>query len=255
MKPYQPQPPLTPQPISIYDSSFMRAVDRLYEPVMGVENLSYMIHALVRFTKPLLCVEIGSGYTTLFILAALRENEIEMRRVNENKKHIRLLDYPWVVEAECLDDRSSKLICVDNLKHQKEMATSAWAIAGELGLEDLLDFEIGDAFDNRSNVRKNSVDLLFADFGVGRRAQEFMRANWETIRPGGYVIIHSTLTNANTRSWVEALRKGAPAEETGIDQGEFEFVSFFERHKRFQNSFTLLQKREGYSEPLFSESA
>ena len=65
-----------------------------------------------------------------------------------------------------------------------------------------------------------SVDLLFCDFGVGGRMKEFMEANFGSVRPGGYVVVHSTLTNRNTRAWVEMVRRGAGKEETGIPKGE-----------------------------------
>ena len=76
---------------------------------------------------------------------------------------------------------------------------------------------------------------------------------------GGFVAIHSTLTNELTRSWLEAtLRSGGPA----ALGGRFETVSLLEPHKMWQNSITLLQRRDGgaeaaagggYREPIYSK--
>lgn len=81
-----------------------------------------------------------------------------------------------------------------------------------------MDFVVGDAFEQ--TFEAESVDLLFCDFGVGAKMKDFMEANFGSLRPGGYVVVHSTLTNRNTRAWVEMVRRGAGKEQTGIPKGE-----------------------------------
>ncbi|GMH49645.1 hypothetical protein TrVE_jg5207 [Triparma verrucosa] len=242
----------------IYSPSFLEKIDCLYEPVMGAENLGYVLHSLIRFLKPRRVVEIGAGYTTLFILTALKENDAEMKRITEatSKNRLRLLDYPWTVESVCEDwsRTHSKLVVIDNCEHQKETASSAVTIAAEMGLKDYIDFKVGDAFE--ANFEQESVDLLWCDFGVGARMVDFMKANWKSVRPGGYVVVHSSLTNKNTRMWVEMIRRGGGEAMTGVPEGTFEHISLLEPHKRFQNSITILQRRsEDYNEPLFSQYA
>ena len=39
---------------------------------MGAENLGPLLYTLVRFIKPQSVLEVGAGYTTLFLLQALR---------------------------------------------------------------------------------------------------------------------------------------------------------------------------------------
>jgi len=240
--------------VPVHNPEFLERVDRLYEPVMGVENLGYLMHSLVKFLKPRRVVEVGAGFTTLFILAALRENDEEMSRIKKERDRLRLLDYPWVVDSEVEgwgEGTKSVLTVIDNCRHQKQTATAAEEVAEELGLRDRMDFVVGDAFEQ--TFEAESVDLLFCDFGVGAKMKDFMEANFGSLRPGGYVVVHSTLTNRNTRAWVEMVRRGAGKEQTGIPKGELEHVSFLERHKRFQNSITVFQRRtEDYAEPLYS---
>ena len=164
MKPYRGG---TTTPVGVYSEAFLSTVDELYEPVMGAENLGYLLHSFVRFAKPRRVVEIGAGYTTLFVLAAMKENDEEMSRIAERRDEMRLLDYPWVVGRE-LDEWEtgrSKLVVVDNCRHQKQTATRAEVVAEELGLGEHLDFKVGDAFEQ--TFEEDSVDLLFCDFGVG----------------------------------------------------------------------------------------
>jgi hypothetical protein len=189
---------------------------------------------------------------------ALRENEEEMGRIRETVEggRMKLLDYPWMEENLVGDLAATRprLTILDNCLHQKEQATGAAGVARELGLDPYMDFKVGDAYE--ANFEEGSIDMLWCDFGVGKRMKEFMRANWSSLSPGGYLICHSTLTNSNTRSWLESVRSNSGLDACGIPAGSYEQISFLEPHKRFQNSVTIIQKRDsGYEEPLYSEYA
>ena len=247
------------------NSLFLNHCQELYNPHMGVENAGPLLYSLVRFTKLRKIVEIGAGYTTLFLLQALKDNDNEMKRVKtlQDEGKCRLLNYPWTI-TDIVDqydeegDEASSLLCIDNCLHQRETATGAGAVAKSLGLDNYLKFVKGDAFDMQ--FEKESIDLLWCDFGVGSKMKEFASSAWKSIKPGGFLVCHSTLTNLRTRSWLEMIRDGTYSEEeTGIPQNEFVEISFLEPHKRYQNSVTILQRRRGdkgdFKEPIYSEYA
>ena len=117
------------------------------------------------------------------------------------------------------------------------------------------------------------LDMLWVDFGAGSRLATFLGNWWRHVRQGGHVLVHSTLTNRLTRSWLEEMRAlghtaspltpagglgsfgGGESEdgEDGDDVLAFETSSFREPHKLFQNSFSLFQKRgQGFAEPVFT---
>ena len=90
--------------------------------------------------------------------------------------------------------------------------------------------------------------------------QEFVSKAWSSIKPGGFLLCHSTLTNQRTREWLEAARARKGQDETGMPPDEYVEVSLLEPHKQYQNSISIFQKRKGlngddYSEPLYSEYA
>ena len=62
----------------IYDQSFLRRVQPLYDMHMGVENMGPLLYSLVRFAKPRHVLEVGAGYTSIFILQALHDNASEL---------------------------------------------------------------------------------------------------------------------------------------------------------------------------------
>lgn len=246
----------------MYSPAFLHHVRPLYNPHMGVENAGQLLYSLVRFTKSRKIVEVGAGYTTLFLLQALKDNEDEMKRIVDLEKdgRLRLLDYPFGIASKLEEwDTApvSSLLCIDNCEHQKETASGAVGVARTLGLDSYLEFLRGDAFDALDThfSETESIDLLWCDFGVGSRMKEYAGSVWKYIRPGGFLCCHSTLTNRRTREWLERIRQQADEEYTGIPSGEYVEVSLLEPHKRYQNSITVLQKRIRFEEPIYSEYA
>ena len=247
---------------SALDQNFLSHLSSLYNPHMGVENLGTFLYSFVRFTKVKAIVEIGAGYTSLWILQALKDNNDELDRIRalQRQGKCRLLDWPWTVlnVVERYDDSPASLLCIDNCLHQKETATGAAAVAQTLGLDAYMKFIRGDAFE--LELEDESVDLLWCDFGVGSRMQEFVAEAWSSIRPGGFLLCHSTLTNQRTRDWLEAARAKKGEAETGMPADEYVELSLLEPHKQYQNSISIFQKRKGldgkdYNEPLYSEYA
>eukprot|EP00640_Fibrocapsa_japonica_P004157 CAMPEP_0113941874 /NCGR_PEP_ID=MMETSP1339-20121228/7713_1 /TAXON_ID=94617 /ORGANISM="Fibrocapsa japonica" /LENGTH=216 /DNA_ID=CAMNT_0000946155 /DNA_START=27 /DNA_END=677 /DNA_ORIENTATION=+ /assembly_acc=CAM_ASM_000762 len=216
---------------------------------------------MIRFTKVRNAVEIGAGFTTPWILQALKDNDVEMEdiKVLKDDGNCKLLNYPFtlegIVDGYCA--QRSSLLCIDNCLHQRETATGAGAVSKTLGLSEYLRFVMGDAYDMKFEAE--SIDLLWCDFGVGSRMKDFAKGAWKSIRPGGFLCCHSTLTNLGTRKWLEAVRRRAGEEETGIPEGQFVEISFLEPHKVYQNSITILQRRKSsnseFIEPIYSEYA
>lgn len=62
----------------LYDPAFMKLVEPLYDMHMGCENMGPMLYNLVRFLKPKRILEVGAGYTSIFILQALKDNIDEL---------------------------------------------------------------------------------------------------------------------------------------------------------------------------------
>ena len=246
---------------SALDKNFLSHTSSLYNPHMGVENLGPFLYSFIRFTKKRKIVEIGAGYTSLWILQALKENDEELERIRllQRKESCRLLNITWSIPSivENFDSEPAQLLCIDNCLHQKETATGASAVSRSLGLDSYMEFKKGDAFEMDLGV--DSVDILWCDFGVGSRMREFVSSAWECLRPGGFLLCHSTLTNQNTREWLEAARSKSSKEVTGIPPEEFVEISLLEPQKRYQNSISVFQKRrastEIYEEPVYSKCA
>ena len=251
----------SPLKSSLLTPEFMALANTLYTPVMGTENLAPFLHSLIRFVKPVRdIVEVGGGYSSLWILLALRENQEEIERIREGamRGEAKMLDYPWTVGLEDRDDRNppstAKLRVIDNCLHQMSTASKLSSISQTLCLSDHLVFSEGDAWDFSGTFPISSVSLFFVDFGAGSRLGEFIADNWAALDDGGFLVVHSSVTNERTRKWLEGARAGGGG-DTGLPVGEFHHVSLLEPHKRFQNAVTILQKRGkggDWKEPLYS---
>eukprot|EP01043_Picozoa_sp_COSAG02_P077535 COSAG02_NODE_17014_length_1035_cov_4.650794_1_plen_335_part_01 len=126
-----------------------------------------LLYSLIRFVKPRRILEVGAGYTTLFILQALKDNEAELKHLRaENTVNAAVASCEGSVDSndnssgqetgffveEALNDSGhSFLHCVDNQEHDVFTAHGGLgavvSVAADLGLGHLLQIHTADAFD------------------------------------------------------------------------------------------------------------
>jgi len=282
----------------IYDESFVATVRPLYDLHMGCENMGPMLYNLVRFLKPQRILEIGAGYTSIFMAQALADNVAEL--VNWQRLHAagraKCAGLQWCVDGAMAAWPWGSLVALDNLEHPDTTAHLVAEAAAKLGLSDHVTFEEEDAWGYEEQIEEgDELDMLWVDFGAGDRLHEFLARYWPRLRDGGHVLVHSTLTNALTRqNWLAQMMKAArnegdaagggggggaaaapapapeqvhgveslggappkpkvvPAAEIRETLGEFNIFSFLEPHKMYQNSFTIIQKRNAFAEPVYT---
>ena len=244
----------------IYDERFLTLIEPLYDLHMGAENMGPMLYALVRFTKPKRVLEVGAGYTSVFLLQGIEDNiaEIETYARLREKGMARLGDIPWTRDDFDFYTHAteSALHIVDNCAHEHTTAHLVADIATRLGIDAAkrLHVHTNDAFDAELPMTLapdgRYFDLLWIDLGAANRIEGFFEAWWPRVAVGGFVLVHSTLTNSLSRQWLERMR--TLAKNDGVDPetntspfGPFCSVSLLEPHKMFQNSFSLFQKRSG----------
>jgi len=94
------------------------------------------------------------------------------------------------------------------------------------------------------------LDMIWLDFGAGSRLDEMLEKWWPRLNPeGGLLLLHSSLTNVETRQWLVKYQ----ASDSEHNLGMFDLWGLLEPHKRYQNSFSVFQKRSNmYTEPLYS---
>merc|ERR1712150_405046 len=197
-----------------HGSAFQQAADKLLDPRMGVENMGPLLYALVRFTKPRHVLEVGAGYTSLWLLQALADNERELAEVHARCGRSPVEGVPWFIDDAMQGDRiHATLHCVDHLEHAHTTAHRVRDCASELGLVDHLQMHFVNAFTIFDTSSPPSEflgdiqwDLLWFD-GISACAEWpcFFRQAWARLTDRGLALVHSTLTNHTSRTWLQSL--------------------------------------------------
>src|ERR1700752_3910987 len=56
------------------DANFVKHAESAFSPSMGTESMAPLLYSIVRFTRPQNVLEIGAGFTTLYLLKGLADN-------------------------------------------------------------------------------------------------------------------------------------------------------------------------------------
>lgn len=256
------------------DERFLRAVDKLRVPAAGTELMAPFLHSLVRTIRPRTVVEVGSGYSTLFLLHALHECAAEhaaertaliaktrqMHAAGENgagagaSGDMRFHD--WLVAPPAnLDpafyatDYRPRLYAFDDLSAEAGAASEVVATAAALGLGERLTFVADRAIGNSARIAlaHRPLDLVFND---AAEYEDFFAEYWDLINPrGGLLIFHNTVGSwSSSRLMVKDLKLRQAAAPL-----ELEVMSLVEPHKAYQGSFTMVRRISALRERSFED--
>jgi predicted O-methyltransferase YrrM len=240
---------------TLYSSWYLKTVAPLYDLHMGCENMAPLLYSLVRFLKVQNILEVGAGYTSIFLLQALYDNQQEIGNYAKLIKsgQCKVGNQPYCVDGKLnkIHEKKSILHCVDHMGHEHTTADHVLQIAKDLGIDshlqlhniDFWDFELQDD----QNDEDQKIELIWLDFAAGKKLSKVLNRWWHRLKNGGYILCHSTLTNSMTREWLEQMRSREN------NKWVYETISFLEPHKYFQNSFSMFQKRENnYKEDILT---
>lgn len=144
---------------SLFGNHWIEATRPLYELQMGMENMAPLLYSILRFHKPVKVLEVGAGFTTIFALQALHDNDGEIDAYQQLCRG-KIFEWPklnWVNEGYLQRSggyRRSQLYCVNNMAHTGTTARLVSTVATSLGLEDLLTFIEGDAVSTETCISR-----------------------------------------------------------------------------------------------------
>lgn len=246
------------------DERFRAAVAQLYVPVMGTEAVGPLLAALLKLVRPQRVLEVGMGYTTPFLAAALGEIVEEVRAESpalaaKTRPYLRTsvpLGEEWLnarpsllaPEYYCTEYRP-RLVAVDDLSLPESSSARVQDVLRELKLDHLVTVV-------HANLRHcvkhfpedfHPIDLAWVD---AWECLYFFDNFFELINPdGGLVVMHYLMTYPEGEGflrYIVALQRSKP--------GQFEVINLLEPHKLTQNSITIIRRTSGvvarrYAEP------
>jgi predicted O-methyltransferase YrrM len=244
------------------DPAFHAAVARLRVPGMGTEVVAPLLANLVALTRPARVLEVGMGYTTPFLAAALADTSrrVKAERAALASKTSRYLDAngelddswlfdepPLLTPESFVEQYRPALVAVDNLSIEESSAGLAWDVVRELGLDRWVTVVNADLRDCVERLPEDfhPIDFAWVD---AWECLYFFDHFWELINPdGGLVVMHYLMTYPEGEAVLRYVREFQRAHP-----GELETLNLLESHKLIQNSVTVLRRTSGLRERRYA---
>ncbi|WP_052745449.1 O-methyltransferase [Allosalinactinospora lopnorensis] len=252
------------RPSRITDPEFRNAVAELAVPGMGTESVAPLLADLIGFLRPRRVLEVGMGYTTPFLAAALAGTEEQARAESEalavkTRRHLDAggeLDDSWLLEhpplvtpASHLTPHRPKMVAVDDLSMEDSSARQVLEVLRKLRLADFVSVIDTDLRTSRDLLPEDSTPIDFAWVDAWE-CLYFFDHFWELINPdGGMVVMHYLTTYPEGEAlirYIKAFQRSNP--------GELETVNLLEPHKLMQNSITVLRRTSGVHSLRYAET-
>lgn len=251
------------------DKNFHEQVEELKAARMGTELMGELIYSLIRSSRPQTLLEVGMGYTTPFMLQAIKDNldDVQREATNIRKKNANylkqiegedtailkpgskplLLMDEWIIQEPALcspeyykSNYEPQLHAIDNFSATQSSASKVQQVIGELGLTKFITIHNTDFRGQVNNICKNKLlDFVWFDCGNANDYTNFLEEYWQHINPdGGILLLHSTL-NRYSYNCILSHLKLQQFSSAGMN---FELLSILEPHKLTQGSVTLIRK-------------
>jgi hypothetical protein len=248
----------------ILDPEFLKIANAALDPFVGssgTENVACLLYGMVKMLRPKTVVECGSGYTTLYMLAALAENtsdvieETSLLRIktkslmgSDLSNFSRSTAAQWIEDGgkACgadpgfyLNRYNPRLYSIEKLGSGHEYPLRVRKTVDELNLSQFFVYLPG---------RRPSPDLLPSEafpidlaWNDDDEYMHFFDEFWDRLNSkGGLMIFHNTVSVEafwNIISCIKAKRSEA---------GDLEILTLPEPHKLNQNSCTILRRMGDY---------
>jgi predicted O-methyltransferase YrrM len=232
--------------VFMLNDEFVANASDLIVPSMGTEVVAPFLYNLIMFERPRRVLEIGAGYTSMYILKALFDCNrlIEEERNNTDADSLILPDYFDSIKP-------ARLHIIDDLSHGRTSADKVVQKSQDMGFQQLLMFHEADFSEYADKLPKEDLplDLIWLDCGSLAHYEVFKRRYFPLVnKNGGLIVIHSLLTNFHGQIFLKNLK----LEQATVNFNKYELMSIQERHKLAQNSMTILRFTEELKTNIYS---
>ena len=216
--------------MNLINNNFTTLLPNLYL----TENVSIFLYSLIRTCRPKNIIEIGAGYSSLFISKAI----VDIRTENI---HTFLKD-------NLTDDHAKHTFSYNPGYTIVETFENIYGINREQNITEVLKQE--NLWKNINFVKLDfydfiktpcaPYDMVWLDFGSGEEYMKAVSYFYEALLPNGIIIVHSTVNNLAGRLFVAEMKL------RNCYDSSFEIMTFEEPHKKIQSSFTIIKKNGNY---------
>jgi len=198
--------------------------EKLLDNTFLTENVSLFLYSLIRCCLPTNVLEIGAGYSTLFLAKALNDSVDYLHSLNFCEK-----DTYWTTKYKPI------LNIIENEQSEDDKLLNIQNTLIKLKLDKFVKIhnQNGNTFNNNEKY-----DFIWIDYGSAQNYWPIFEHYKNLLMEGGIIVMHSTLTNLWGRLFLTELK-------LEISKGlysDLELITFLEPHKLNQNSFTVIKK-------------
>lgn len=268
-----------------FTSEFLDAVLSELTPfqhLSGTEHVGPLLYSMIRMLRPENVVEFGTGFTTPFILQALKDNAEDYKNYQailkkRAKKHHRQLLQKHRPEMDLddwfLTDTTQEILCQEPILakpsyylkpynpqlHSFELLPEEDPYVGKL--KNIVDkLKLGKYFTLSAGIRVTGyvdliserrlpIDFAWNDFGNKHR---FYKETYRFINPNGGIMAFHNTTNSEKDFKVD-LDVVMDEIQPLIEARKCELLTFLEPHKFTQRSMTVIRKLEDFQEEYFDD--
>ena len=231
------------------DNAFTEDTSDLMSQSMGTEVVAPFLYNLIMFERPRKILEIGAGYTSMYILKALSDCDSLIKEEKNNVTSNNLINPDYFNNI-----RPAKLHIIDDFSHGKTTADKVLKKAQDMGFKDLLKFHEADFLNYADKLPKEDLpfDLIWLDCGNLNYYEYFKQLYFPLVsKNGGLILIHSLQTNFHGQMFLKDLK----LEQATLSFNKYELISIQEPHKLRQNSLTILRSVEKLRTNIYSVQA
>lgn len=247
--------------VTTSDERFRAAVAQLHVPMMGTETVAPLLATLIKLVRPQRVLEVGMGYTTPFLAAALAE---VAEQVRAESAALAAKTRPYLESGEPLTEEwlnaepallapgfyhteyTPRLVAVDDLSIPESSSGRVQEVLRDLGLDHLVTVVNANLRDcaDKFPADFDGIDFAWVD---AWECLYFFDNYFELINPdGGLLVMHYLMTYPEGEAilrYLAGLQRSKP--------GELEVINLLEPHKLRQNSVTMI-RRSGVPAPRYA---
>jgi hypothetical protein len=253
-----------------------------FQHLSGTEHVAPLLYSLIRMLKPQTVVEFGSGYTTPYILQALKDNEDDFKlnlKLLKGRvvRHFEKLSDPartgmtpddWLLDETTQEvygqepvvpipsyyarPYKPKLFTFEVLPDNDGYVQKLTRLVGHLNLSPYFSFMPGSRVVDYVRFvppERLPIDFAWNDFGNKKR---FYDETYASVRDdGGIMAFHNTTSSEKDHK--EDLDRLFDALGPQLQTRQAELLTFLEPHKFTQRSLTVVRKLTGFKETFFHD--
>ena len=194
---------------------------KFFSPSMGTENVGPLLRSIIKMARPQTILEIGSGYTTPFILDAIEQYE---NVLNDGNLDLSYFQKPY---------KKPKFIIVDDDSIED---SSSYTVANEFREHELVEVISGkfQGLARKLNTKYGFFEFVWFDCGGEAEYTDFLEEYWDMCT--NYVVFHFTYSNGKPNSIHRKIMQRCTSKT--------EVLTISEPHKYRQSSVTIVKKRD-----------